>query len=141
MSFVPVSRWSADMFQTISSSLRTKVIGLSRNIFAVALILAFASGVHAQTATPTSGDLALGEKLIAQYCTACHSVNAAQPSPHKEAPSFTGLSKNYPVEALAESLAEGIMTGHPDMPVFVFDAVSVDRIIAYLESIQEIQPN
>ena len=94
-----------------------------------------------QTANPTSGDLAVGERLIGQYCAACHSVSAAQPSPHKEAPSLTGLSKNYPVEALAESLAEGIMTGHPDMPVFVFDAASVDSIIVYLESIQEVQPN
>lgn len=36
---------------------------------------------------------------------------------------------------LAEALAEGIMTGHPDMPVFTFTARQADQIIAYLEAI------
>ena len=120
---------------------RRKLAGKARTIFAGVLMIGLTSSAFGQTATPTSRDIAVGEQLIGQYCTACHSVNADQPSPHKEAPSLTGLSKNYPVEALAESLAEGIMTGHPDMPVFVFDAASVDSIIAYLESIQELKPN
>ena len=29
-------------------------------------------------------------------------------------------SARYPIEDLAESLAEGIVSGHPDMPIFVF---------------------
>ena len=40
----------------------------------------------------------------------------------------------------AESLAEGIVSGHPEMPIFVFDAHQVDAIIAYLESIQQDEP-
>jgi K+-transporting ATPase ATPase B chain len=36
----------------------------------------------------------------------------------------------------AEALAEGIRTGHPQMPEFVFAPDEVDSIIAYLKSIQ-----
>jgi hypothetical protein len=35
------------------------------------------------------------------------------------------------------SLAEGIVSGHPDMPIFVFSAADVEAIIEYLNSIQE----
>jgi len=42
----------------------------------------------------------------------------------------------YPIEDLAESLAEGIVSGHPDMPVFVFSPHDVEAIIEYLQSIQ-----
>ena len=57
--------------------------------------------------------------------------------PHPPAPPFRTLSKKYPIEDLAESLAEGIVSGHPDMPIFVFGPHDVDAIIDYLQSIQE----
>jgi cytochrome c len=47
------------------------------------------------------------------------------------------LSSKYPIEDLAESLAEGIVSGHPDMPIFVFSPHDVEAIIEYLNSIQE----
>jgi hypothetical protein len=46
------------------------------------------------------------------------------------------LGQRYPIESLEEALAEGIMTGHPDMPEFSFDADDVGAIIDYLKSIQ-----
>ncbi|MET0539497.1 MAG: hypothetical protein ABWZ64_16405 [Xanthobacteraceae bacterium] len=58
-------------------------------------------------------------------------------SPRPEAPAFRLLSRKYPIEGLAESLAEGISVGHADMPEFVFEAKDVAAIIAYLNSIQE----
>ena len=58
-------------------------------------------------------------------------------SPHPQAPPFRTLSSKYPVEDLAESLAEGIFSGHPDMPIFVFSPTDVEAIIEYLESIQD----
>ena len=41
------------------------------------------------------------------------------------------------VETLEEALGEGILSGHPDMPEFVFESADVGAIIAYLKSIQE----
>jgi hypothetical protein len=33
-------------------------------------------------------------------------------------------------------LAEGLSTGHPDMPEFVFEPHDISAILAYLQSIQ-----
>jgi hypothetical protein len=41
------------------------------------------------------------------------------------------------VSGLEESLAEGIIVGHPDMPEYRFGAEDVAAIISYLKSIQE----
>jgi mono/diheme cytochrome c family protein len=77
-----------------------------------------------------------GEALLSEACASCHAIGKTGESPDLEATPFRFLSEDYPVENLAESLAEGIMTGHPDMPVFVFEPHDVDAIIAYLQSIQ-----
>ena len=58
-------------------------------------------------------------------------------SPQKLAPTFRSLGQRYPIESLEESLGEGIMSGHPDMPEFSFDATDVGAIVAYLKSIQQ----
>lgn len=78
-----------------------------------------------------------GEVLVRENCSRCHAVGTAGDSPHKEAPPFRTLSAKYPVADLAESLAEGIVSGHPDMPIFVFSPPDVGAIIDYLESIQQ----
>jgi mono/diheme cytochrome c family protein len=78
-----------------------------------------------------------GEVLVRDNCSRCHAVGTEGDSPHKEAPPFRTLSAKYPVEDLAESLAEGIVSGHPDMPIFVFEPRDVAAIISYLQSIQE----
>jgi mono/diheme cytochrome c family protein len=78
-----------------------------------------------------------GEALVKENCARCHAIGKEGDSPHKEAPAFRTLSAKYPVSDLAESLAEGIVSGHPDMPIFVFGPQDVQAIIDYLESIQE----
>mgnify|MGYP006914497433 CR=1 FL=1 len=37
----------------------------------------------------------------------------------------------------AETLAEGIVTGHPDMPVVAFDESQVASVVAYLRSLDQ----
>jgi hypothetical protein len=54
----------------------------------------------------------------------------------REENSIRTLSSKYPVE----DLAEGIVSGHPDMPIFVFNPHDVEAIIQYLQSIQIKQP-
>jgi len=78
-----------------------------------------------------------GEALLAKNCARCHAIGRAGASPHSQAPPFRTLSRKYPIEGLAEALAEGIFVGHPDMPEFVFEADEVGAILAYLRSIQE----
>lgn len=78
-----------------------------------------------------------GEVIVREHCGRCHAVGLTGSSPNEDAPPFRTLSSKYPIDSLAESLAEGIMSGHPDMPVFVFTPHDVDAIIDYMQSIQE----
>ena len=80
---------------------------------------------------------AKGEGLVRKDCSRCHAIGKEGDSPHPDAPPFRTLSSKYPVTDLAESLAEGIVSGHPDMPVFVFEPTDVEAIIEYLQSIQD----
>lgn len=101
--------------------------------------LSLAGPALAQDAEPTSDAEvhAHGRALIADNCGACHGVGVDDESTHEEAPPLRTLDEQYPVADLAEALAEGIMSGHPDMPVLSFEVEEIDQIIAYLESIQE----
>jgi cytochrome c len=106
-----------------------------------ALIAAFLLlGLGTSLAGAVEKDLtAKGEVLVRQNCSPCHAIGKEGGSPHAEAPPFRTLSSKYPVEDLAESLAEGIVSGHPDMPIFVFSPRDAEAIIEYLQSIQDDQ--
>lgn len=82
-------------------------------------------------------DVKRGETVLTRDCGRCHAVGRTGDSPRKEAPVFRLLGKRYPIDSLEEALGEGIMSGHPDMPEFRFDAEDVGAIIAYLKSIQQ----
>jgi mono/diheme cytochrome c family protein len=90
--------------------------------------------VLAQEATTPAGR---GELLLTRNCARCHAVGRTGASPHPAAPPFRTLSRKYKIEGLAEALAEGLSTGHPDMPEFVFAPEDVGAIIDYLQSIQQ----
>lgn len=113
---------------------------LDRGRGLVALIAAFVLvGCWTLVASAADKDLtAKGEDLVKENCSRCHAIGKEGDSPHPEAPPFRTLSSKYPVADLAESLAEGIVSGHPDMPIFVFNPHDVEAIIDYLESIQDV---
>ena len=95
-------------------------------------------GLTAPTLAEKTGSPARrGEALLTTNCARCHAVGRSGVSPHPQAPPFRTLSRKFKVEGLAEALAEGISTGHPDMPEFVFEADEVGAIIDYLKSIQQ----
>jgi cytochrome c len=103
---------------------------LIRAMALAALVLA-AAGRPAAAEDPKHG-----EELLQKNCASCHAVGTTGESPHKSAPTFRTLGQRYPIESLEEALGEGIVSGHPDMPEFTFDADDVGDIIAYLKSIQ-----
>ena len=78
-----------------------------------------------------------GELLLTTNCSRCHAIGRTGASRHPDALPFRTLSSRYPIEALAESLAEGISVGNPDMPEFLFEHDEIAAILAYLKSIQE----
>lgn len=82
------------------------------------------------------GNPALGRKLAEEWCSKCHAIDIYGDSPLRIAPPFRDLHLRYHVEDLAESLAEGIMVGHPTMPTFRFDPDQIQNLIAYLKSLE-----
>lgn len=76
-----------------------------------------------------------GKAILEKNCARCHATGTADASPLAQAPAFRDLNKKYPVDQLAEALAEGITTGHADMPEFIFEPGEIDAILAYLESL------
>ena len=98
---------------------------------------ATAIAVVALGQTAIAQNLKHGEELLVKNCASCHAVGRNGESSNKLAPPFRTLGQRYPIESLEESLGEGIMSGHPDMPEFKFDAKDVDAIIVYLKSIQQ----
>ncbi len=77
-----------------------------------------------------------GQVFVLTHCSRCHSVDKVTESPLKIAPPFRTLHQRYPVESLQESLAEGIITGHPTMPEFRLDPGQIADVIAYLKSLE-----
>ena len=79
---------------------------------------------------------AQGQAILEKNCARCHAIGLTGASPHPQAPPFRDVVNRYPVEDLEESLAEGITSGHPDMPEFVFEAGEIDAIVSYLNSLK-----
>lgn len=100
------------------------------------LALALFTG-PASAASDDDALIAKGKDLLNANCSRCHAIGKTGSSPHEKAPPFRDVMKRYPAEDLSESLAEGIMSGHPDMPEFTFEPDQIDAIIAYLDGLRE----
>lgn len=81
--------------------------------------------------------IAKGRALVEEKCARCHAIGLDDTSPHEKAPPFRDVVEIYPSENLAEALAEGIVSGHPDMPVFKFEPPQIEAFLGYLNSLSE----
>jgi cytochrome c len=96
----------------------------------VALVLAsMATAAHGQSAQR-------GLAFARARCATCHAIDRSSESPLKTALAFRSLHKRYPVETLAEALAEGISTGHPAMPEFSLAPAQIGDLIAFLKTLE-----
>ena len=101
-------------------------------------LIAIAGAIFSQLANAQESNLeGRGKELLDARCAHCHAIARTGESPHSAAPPFRTLSRKYPIDELAESLAEGLSVGHPDMPEFFFEPNDITAILAYLNSIQE----
>ena len=87
-------------------------------------------------AAAQSGRAQRGQVFVQMNCAGCHAVGRAGESPLPVAPPFRALHTRYPVEELAEALAEGITTGHPSMPEFRLDPAQINDVFAYLQTLE-----
>ena len=102
-----------------------------RRILALAFLGLLAGSAHA-----ASPGIQRGVQFARLHCARCHAIDKVSPSPLREAPPFRTLHLRYPVETLAEALAEGIVTGHPSMPEFRLEPDQIGDFIAFLKSLE-----
>lgn len=111
--------------------------GMKVRSAAVLASLALAAGLAAASAAAAEETpVQRGFSIVQRNCSMCHAIGLADASPNPQAPLFRELHKRYPIRNLEEALGEGILTGHPQMPEFVFGPEDVEAIMQYLESIQ-----
>jgi cytochrome c len=104
--------------------------------FAAAIVSALIVVAVARAEEPDPA-VVRGRAFAEQNCGSCHAVGPLGESPNPKAPPFRTLHERYPVENLSEALAEGIRTGHKEMPQFdALDTEQIDDLIAYLKSLE-----
>jgi cytochrome c len=107
--------------------------GSAARIVALGLVAMFAANANAQDTTRQRQ----GQSIVADKCSSCHAVGRFDESRNPKAPAFRTLHERYPIESLAEALAEGTISGAPEEPEFKFSAREVGAIISYISKIQE----
>ena len=108
---------------------------MSRKLFGATLSACACTVLAISLAIAADSPQERGRALAEIRCARCYAIGAEGESPVGIAPPFRVLPQRYPVEHLAEALAEGIVVGHPLMPVFTFDPPEIDALLTYIESL------
>jgi cytochrome c len=102
----------------------------------IILVASILSAIAAASDAQPPGDVQRGRALAQASCGGCHAVGPTGQSAMPAAPPFRDLHRRYPVEQLAEALAEGISTGHEAMPEFQLAPAQIEALIAYLKTLE-----
>lgn len=111
-------------------------MSLDRPHVAHALIGVALCLLAASPATALDGAAERGQSFAKENCARCHAVDVSGASPLKVAPPFVDLAKNFPIDDLADVLAEGVERRHPAMPDFRFDPTDASNLTAYLKTLR-----
>ena len=76
-----------------------------------------------------------GQEVAEKNCAWCHAIGAEGKSPNPEAPAFREIHARHPILALRAPIARAIATPHDRMPKLPLSDSDVDRIIAYINSL------
>ena len=102
-------------------------------IFAATLLPLIGSAANAQVLSPAAQR---GLIFVRVNCSQCHSIDKISDSPLRIAPPFRTLHTKYPIETLRRPLSEGVLVGHPTMPVFRLDPGQVEDVISYFKTLE-----
>jgi|GEM_PF-6831226 len=76
-----------------------------------------------------------GSAIAQVHCSGCHAIGSADESPNPAAPPLRSLVKRSSLVSLEESLQDGAIAGHPELPELERGAVAA--LVAYIGSIAE----
>jgi cytochrome c len=111
--------------------MRHRMLGIG-----IAAAAALIAGSPSTAAEPLSPSAQRGLVFVRTNCAQCHAIGREGASPLSIAPPFRTLHQKYPVESLAESFAEGIVTGHPSMPEFRLEPDRINAVISYMKTLE-----
>lgn len=94
------------------------------------------AGAVAPMSTAEAASVQRGRDFALANCAMCHSIDRYTLSPLPIAPPFRDLHLRYRVETLEEALAEGIVTGHLNMPEFRLASDQIGDFIAFLKTLE-----
>jgi mono/diheme cytochrome c family protein len=108
------------------------------------IALAWLAASAALAAEP--GQVGMGRGIAERHCGSCHATGEG-PSRLADAPPFRELYKRYPAGGLGALLAEGMLTpdpsleegvlpGHPRMPMVALGIDERNALTAYLRSLE-----
>ena len=80
-----------------------------------------------------------GRMLAMRACGGCHAADAVGTSLMAGAPPLRDIATRRPLDDIEAAMAQGLVTGHPAMPRFVFRASEIDDLIAYLDALRSTQ--
>ena len=88
------------------------------------------------TSALAASPAARGKTYAQANCARCHAIDRVTSSRLKIAPPFRTLHQRYPIETLGEALAEGIYTGHAEMPAFELNPDQIHDLLSYLKTLE-----
>ncbi len=77
-----------------------------------------------------------GRALAQRLCAPCHAIGTAERSPNAAAPPFRHFEPRVDLSDLAERMRDGLIAGHPEMPVFVLHDHEARALVTYLRAVQ-----
>ena len=94
-------------------------------------LAALSLSARAEDVSPSAG-----RQLAITRCSRCHAVGRTGDSPNPRAPRFRDLGSRFPFDGLREALMQGMIVGHPEMPIVHLSAVESGDLTAYMRSLQ-----
>jgi mono/diheme cytochrome c family protein len=111
---------------------------LRRSLVLAVVLGATPASIKAQ-GLPASVDR--GQRLAKAYCATCHAIGKEPAGPGIGAPAFRDIEKGDPQNNLDEAFGRAILSSHPGMPQFAPTASNMADLLAYLRSVQGIEPS
>jgi mono/diheme cytochrome c family protein len=99
-------------------------------------MLALATLLMGMTASHAQDAAERGQQLAEKMCAHCHAIGKWERSPLANAPPFRQLEPRVDLNELQQRLQDGIISGHPAMPMFIFSADEARALVIYLRTIR-----
>lgn len=108
--------------------------------FANTWIAALLAALFLVTPSPApASDLAdQGQDIAQRLCASCHAIGRGERSPIPVAPAFRRIEPRVDLEQMVERLQDGLIAGHPDMPVFILRDDEARALVAYMKSLRDL---